>query len=87
LTGDAKENIIFGVGGKNFWGGSKNNQLLNTTKIYHMWEESTRGDIISSDNKESSLAGLRVLDIAEGGCQICGKILGELGADVGCPHF
>jgi len=31
---------------------------------------------------EGSLTGLRVLDLSEGGCQICGKILGDLGADV-----
>jgi len=29
LTGDAKENYYFGVGGKIFLGGPKNNQLLN----------------------------------------------------------
>lgn len=38
---------------------------------------------MSNDKKEqSSLANLRVLDLAEGGFQICGKILGDLGADV-----
>lgn len=31
---------------------------------------------------KSAWSGLRVLDITEGGCNICGKILGDLGADV-----
>jgi benzylsuccinate CoA-transferase BbsE subunit len=31
---------------------------------------------------EGALTGYRVLDLAEGGCLICGKILGDLGADV-----
>lgn len=34
------------------------------------------------DKKEGSLANLRVLDMAQGGSQMCGKIFGELGADV-----
>jgi crotonobetainyl-CoA:carnitine CoA-transferase CaiB-like acyl-CoA transferase len=31
---------------------------------------------------ESLLEGYRVLDLTEGGCQICGKVLGDMGADV-----
>jgi benzylsuccinate CoA-transferase BbsE subunit len=36
------------------------------------------------DNKpnESLLKGYRALDLTEGGCQICGKVLGDMGADV-----
>jgi crotonobetainyl-CoA:carnitine CoA-transferase CaiB-like acyl-CoA transferase len=37
---------------------------------------------MSSNNIEGSLANLRVLDFAQGGTQICGKILADLGADV-----
>lgn len=32
--------------------------------------------------EKNCLPNLRVLDMAEGGCEICGKILGDLGADV-----
>jgi benzylsuccinate CoA-transferase BbsE subunit len=37
-----------------------------------------------ADNKpnESLLKGYRVLDLTESGCQICGKVLGDMGADV-----
>ena len=31
---------------------------------------------------DSLLTGYRVLDLTEGGCQICGKVLGDMGADV-----
>ena len=37
--------------------------------------------MISGDN-ESCLSGIRVLDLAQGGAQICGKIFADLGADV-----
>jgi benzylsuccinate CoA-transferase BbsE subunit len=35
-----------------------------------------------SSEKESCLTGLNVLDLAQGGAQICGKIFADLGADV-----
>jgi benzylsuccinate CoA-transferase BbsE subunit len=35
-----------------------------------------------SSEKESCLTGLHVLDLAQGGAQICGKIFADLGADV-----
>jgi benzylsuccinate CoA-transferase BbsE subunit len=34
------------------------------------------------DKNEGSLASIRVLDLAQGGAQICGKIFADLGADV-----
>jgi crotonobetainyl-CoA:carnitine CoA-transferase CaiB-like acyl-CoA transferase len=37
---------------------------------------------MSSQKNEGSLANLRVLDMAQGGCTICGKIFADLGADV-----
>lgn len=37
---------------------------------------------MNSYGNEGSLTNIRVLDLTEGGCQICGKILGDLGADV-----
>lgn len=37
---------------------------------------------MSSEDNEGCLSGLRVLDIAQGGAQICGKIFADLGADV-----
>jgi benzylsuccinate CoA-transferase BbsE subunit len=37
---------------------------------------------MNSSNNEGKLANLRVLDLSQGGVQICGKILAELGADV-----
>jgi benzylsuccinate CoA-transferase BbsE subunit len=37
---------------------------------------------MSSDKNEGSLANLRVLDMAQGGFAICGKIFADLGADV-----
>jgi benzylsuccinate CoA-transferase BbsE subunit len=38
---------------------------------------------VSNEEKgKSCLPDLRVLDLTEGGCNICGKILGDLGADV-----
>jgi hypothetical protein len=47
LTGDAKENYYFGVGGKIFLGGPKNNQLLNATSRL----------ALSSDNAVNALGG------------------------------
>ncbi|MEJ2738614.1 MAG: CoA transferase [Dehalococcoidia bacterium] len=37
---------------------------------------------MKNNGNESSLDNIRVLDLTEGGPQICGKILGDLGADV-----
>ena len=37
---------------------------------------------MSSSEKEGCLTGLRVLDIAQGGAQICGKMFADMGADV-----
>jgi benzylsuccinate CoA-transferase BbsE subunit len=41
-----------------------------------------QGLVMSSDKNESSLANLQVLDMAQGGCAICGKVFADLGADV-----
>lgn len=38
--------------------------------------------MMNNDKNEDTLSHLRVLDLAEGGCEICGKIFGDLGADV-----
>ena len=32
--------------------------------------------------KETLLGGYRMLDLTENGCLLCGKVLGDLGADV-----
>ncbi len=45
---------------------------------FHHWLRKT----MDSDKPESILRGYRVLDMAEGGCMMCGKTLGNLGADV-----
>ena len=37
---------------------------------------------MTQDKAESILSGYRVLDLTEDGCMLCGKILGDLGADV-----
>jgi crotonobetainyl-CoA:carnitine CoA-transferase CaiB-like acyl-CoA transferase len=37
---------------------------------------------MNSGDKESCLSGMRVLDLAQGGAQICGKMFADLGADV-----
>lgn len=36
----------------------------------------------TASNAETLLGGYRVLDLTEQGCLICGKVLGDLGADV-----
>lgn len=44
-----------------------------------------QGDVYDSESvaiQESCLGPYRVLDLTQGGCLLCGKILGDLGADV-----
>jgi benzylsuccinate CoA-transferase BbsE subunit len=40
------------------------------------------GKLVTNGDNESCLSGIRVLDLAQGGAQICGKIFADLGADV-----
>jgi benzylsuccinate CoA-transferase BbsE subunit len=47
-----------------------------------MWLNKSGGELVSSGDNESCLSGIRVLDLAQGGTQICGKIFADLGADV-----
>jgi benzylsuccinate CoA-transferase BbsE subunit len=37
---------------------------------------------VTNDQSENCLSGIRVLDLAQGGAQICGKMFADLGADV-----
>jgi len=34
--------------------------------------------------QDSMLGGYRVLDLTEDGCMLCGKVLGDLGAEATC---
>ncbi len=40
------------------------------------------GEFVINNQNESCLSGIRVLDLAQGGTQICGKMFADLGADV-----
>jgi crotonobetainyl-CoA:carnitine CoA-transferase CaiB-like acyl-CoA transferase len=40
------------------------------------------GKLVGNDEKEGCFSGIRILDLAQGGAQICGKVFADLGADV-----